>query len=212
MNARGLIYRREADGTWSILKDIDLSSLAPKPPPVRKKWLSKQAAMVMLLLILAGVALDVWCWKVSLREAQRESEEITRYLDRPIGRIVPSFELRYQRSEGGHLQVTGQTSLPEGTTLEVQVYASEVLVAADYPVVVSGGRFQTRPLLQRGRPFTSAAYQARIRATFEQRWQPPSALLVVGSLGERLAGPYVQRSDATPGARLEFAEDFALNQ
>jgi hypothetical protein len=208
----GLIYRREADGTWSIIRDIDLSSLAPKPPPVRRKLISRQGAAVMLALILPGAALDIWLWQVSARAARMQSDEIVRYLDHPVGRIVPRFELHYQRGEGGNLWVSGQSNLPDGTALEVQVYAGDVLVAVDYPVTVSGGEFETRPLLQRGKPFTLATYRVRIRGAFEKDRQPPSALLVVGGLGERLKGSLVRRSDASSGAKLEFAEEFVLNQ
>jgi hypothetical protein len=141
-----------------------------------------------------------------------ESDESVQYLAHPVGRIMPRFEVHYRRDEGENLLVSGQSNLPDGTTLEVQIYAGDILVAVDYPVTVSRGRFETRPLLQRGKPFALASYRARIRATFDKRWQPASILLVVGGLGERLDGPLVRQFTPSSGAILEFTEDFALNR
>lgn len=166
----------------------------------------------MATLILFGAALDIWCWKVRARGARMESDESVQYLAHPVGRIMPRFEVHYRRDEGENLLVSGQSNLPDGTTLEVQIYAGDILVAVDYPVTVSRGRFETRPLLQRGKPFALASYRARIRATFDKRWQPASILLVVGGLGERLDGPLVRQFTPSSGAILEFTEDFALNR
>lgn len=204
------IYRREADGTWSPVTEIDLSELAPKPLPPRRKFNRKKVAALVLLVILPGVALDIWVWRIRVRAAHKEANEILQYLHNPVGRIVPRFQLRYQRSQAGDLAVAGQTNLPDGTLVEVQVYAGQLLVAMDYPVTVRGGQFQTRSMLQRGRPFALAMYRARIGASFEPRAQPPSVLRVVGQRGERLDGPHVQRTVAAHGATLEFTENFAL--
>lgn len=203
------IYRRKPDGTWSPVDEIDLSQLVAKPAPVRKKLNLRKAAIVALL-VLAGMAFDIAFWRKRVRAVRREAEEIARYIDNPIGRIVPRFEIRYLRMPAGELQIAGQTNLPEGTVLDVQVYAGPLLVAVDYPVTVRSRAFQTRPLLERGKPFAVASYQVRIRAAFDKRWQPPSVLVVVGSFGERLVGPDVQHSDGSSGAKLEFSESFLL--
>jgi hypothetical protein len=210
LHPSGFIYRREADGTWSMVKDIDLSALAPRPPRVRRKVISRKGAVILLGVILLGAALDVWCWRVRTRQTDLETAATAEYLAHPIGRIVPRFELQYQRGGSGDLQISGRSNLPEGTTLEVQVYADDLLVAVDYPVTISAGAFQTRPLLERGKPFTAASYRVHIRSTFEKRWQPPAVLLVVGGLGERLEASFVRRPQRFAGARLDFAAEFIL--
>jgi len=211
LHPAGFIYRREANGTWSIVKDIDLSKLAP-PPRVQKKLVGKTGGAIILGLILLGAALTIWCWTLRNRDTSLEAGEIAKYLDHPIGRIVPRFELQYQRSEWDDLQVSGKCNLPDGTALEVQVYSGDLLVAVDYPVTVAAGTFQTRPLLQRGKPFAPASYRLRLRATFGKRWQPPFVLLVVGGRGERLEGSFVHRTERSSGSMLEFTEDFTLLQ
>ncbi len=207
----GFIYRREANGTWSIVQDIDLSKLAP-PPRVRKKLISKTGGAIVLGLILLGAALGIWDWTRRTRDSSLETSEIEKYLDHPIGRIVPRFQLQYQRGEAGDLRVSGECNLPEGTAMEVQVYNGDLLVAVDSPVTVAAGAFQTRPLLQRGKPFSPDSYRLRIHAAFEKRWQPPSVLSVVGGRGERLEGPFVHRTERSSGSTLEFTEDFTLAQ
>jgi hypothetical protein len=204
------IYRREADGTWNPISDIDLSALAPKPASAQKK-LNRKKASAMALLLLAGVAVDLSFWRIRVRAARGEADERLNYVNNPVGRIVPRFELRYLRGARGELQIGGKTNLPEGTLLDVQVYGGELLLAVDYPVTVEGGAFQTRSLLQRGKPFSPGSFQLRIRAAFGKRWQPPSVLLVVGPSGERLYGPQVRRTDGTSEATLEFTEGFVLN-
>jgi hypothetical protein len=207
----GLIYRREADGNWTIIRDIDLSKLVSKPSPAREKLISRPGAVLMLAVAVAGTLIDIWGWETWRANTRQESETIARYLDQPVGRIIPEFKLAYQTSEGGRLEIAGETNLPDGTVLEVEVYAGETLVAVDFPVTVANGRFKTRPLVERGKPFSPATYHLRIRARFEKSWQPPKVLLVVGRLGERLEGGAIHRGDATPGARLDYEEDFVLS-
>jgi hypothetical protein len=43
--------------------------------------------------------------------------------------------------------------------LEVRVFAADTVVAIDYPVIVSAGRFETRTLLNQGRPFTLGTFR-----------------------------------------------------
>jgi len=206
------VYRRQPDGTWSVVEDIDLSALAPKPTFAPRKLISRGGAAMMLAVVLACVVLSLWSRRNSQGQAQREAEAIRQYLGNPVGTIVPRFELNYDRGVRGELRVWGLTNLPEATALEVQVYAGDLLVAVDYPVVVVRGTFRTRPLLHRGRPFSFAPYRVRIRATFDEATQPPSVLLVVGKLGERLQSPHVHRDDVGLGARLDFTEEFVLSQ
>lgn len=202
------IYRREADGTWSPVAGIDLSKLAPKTT-ARSRFTAKRAALFGLLLVLPGAALDFWSWRVRVLAARQEAAEITQYLNLPIGRIVPHLDVRNQRSEAGELRVAGETNLPDETALDVRIYSDKILVAVDYPVIVRGGKFRTRDLLERGKPFGGGSYQVRIQATFDKRWQPPAVLQVVGSSGERVQGPLVHRSEGA--AMLVFVWDFTLD-
>jgi phosphatidylserine/phosphatidylglycerophosphate/cardiolipin synthase-like enzyme len=141
---------------------------------------------------------------------RREGVEIARYLLNPVGKITPELEVHCQRDAAGTLQVAGRSNLPDKTVFEARVYAGQDLVAIDYPVIIVGGRFETRPLLNKGKPFADASYQLRITAVFDNRSQPASVLLVVGPLGERLQGPAVSRMLGTGGAKMELVEEFVL--
>jgi hypothetical protein len=139
-----------------------------------------------------------------------EGAEIARYLRNPVGRITPGLQVQYHRDAEGALQVDGRSNLPDETVFDLRVYAGQDLVAIDYPVIIAGGRFETRPLLNKGKPFADASYQLRVTAVFDNHSQPPSVLLVVGSLGERLQGPAVSRMPGTGAAKMEFVEEFVL--
>ena len=211
MNQAGLIYRKLADGRWSIVKDIDLSSLAPRPiPPPQKTFTRRGVLVIATVTALMGLLLLI-AWKVRNQGRDTETQEVAQYLRLPVGQIVPEIQLRRARSAEGSLRVEGQSNLPTGTQLEVRIFSGDVLVAVDYPVTISAGSFATRDLLQRGRPFNAGNYRAQIKADFGERWQPASVLLVVGNLGERLQGPLIQRHEGSSEAGLIYTEDFTLD-
>ena len=211
LNAPGMIYQRQADGSWTALKDIDLSSLAPRPIKPPPRYFSRLGLGLIALLILFLTVASIWAWRERQSGALAEALEISQYITNPLGMIVPQFQLQLQRSEEGNLRVTGLCNLPTDTQLEVRVFADETLVAIDYPVIVSAGRFETRPLLNQGRPFTPGTLRIRVKGDFADRWQPPTVLLVVGSLGQRLQGPLVQKQGDATGATLTYTEDFTIN-
>ena len=211
LTAPGMVYRRQADGTWTVLKDLDLSSFAPPPAKPRRGIFSHRGLGVIGALVLVLTVSSIWAWRERRSGAAAEALEILEYLSHPMGTIVPQFQLQFQRGDTGSLRVTGQCNLPSATQLEVRIFAEDTVVAIDYPVTVSNGRFESRPLLDRGRAFTPGAFRIQVSATFADRWQPPSVLLVVGSLGQRLQGPLVQKPGAATGATLTYTETFAVN-
>ncbi len=211
LNTPGMIYKRQADGTWTVLKDIDLSSLAPRPIKLPRHHFSRQGMGLIALLILFLAVSSIWAWRERRRGATAEALEISQYVSHPVGTIVPEFQLQIERSDAGYLRVTGLCNLPTATQLEVRVFADDTVVAIDYPVTVSDGRFKTRPLLNKGRPFMPGTFRIRVKADFAGRWQPPPVLLVVGSLGQRLQGPLVQKQEDATGATLTYTEAFTAN-
>ena len=211
LNTPGMIYQRQADGTWTILKDIDLSSLPPRPIKPPRQHFSRQGMGIIALLILFLAVSLIWAWRERRSGGAAEALEILQYVSHPVGTIVPQFALEIQRSDAGNLMVTGLCNLPTETQLEVRVLAEDTVVAIDYPVIVSYGRFESRPLLNQGRPFTPGPFRIRVKADFADRWQPPSVLLVVGSLGQRLQGPLVQNQGDATGATLTYSEVFTVN-
>jgi hypothetical protein len=210
LHAPSQLYRREADGSWSAVKAIDISSLAPQPPSLHRRINWRRLAIVATLLLLPGIILAVWSRALRVQGLRLEGVEIARYLRNPVGRINPRLRVQYHRDTEGTLQVEGISDLPDKTVFDLRVYAGPDLVAMDYPVIIAGGRFQTRPLLNKGKPFTDASYQLRVTAVFDNRSQPASVLLVVGSLGERLQGPAVSHMVGTGAAKMEFVEEFVL--
>jgi hypothetical protein len=211
LNAPGMIYQRQADGTWTVLKDIDLASLAPRPLKLSRRHFSRQGMGLIALLMLFLAISSIWAWRERRRGATAEAWEISQYASYPVGTIVPQFQLQIQRSDAGDLRVTGLCNLPTDTQLEVRVFADDSVVAIDYPVIVSAGRFETRLLLNKGRPFTSGIFQIRVKAEFADRSQPPAVLLVVGNLGQRLQGPLVQKPEVATGATVTYTEAFTIN-
>lgn len=211
LNALGMIYKRQADGTWTAIKDIDLSSLAPRPLKPRRQRFSRLGLGSVAALALFLALASIWAWRENSSGVTAEALEIAQYISHPVGSIVPQFQLQVQRSNAGSLRVSGLCNLPTATQLEVRVFAGDAVIAIDYPVTVSDGRFETRMLLDQGRPFLAGTFTIRVKADFAGRWQPPSVLLVVGSLGQRLQGPLVQKQEDAAGATLTYTESFTLD-
>jgi len=193
-----------------VLKAMDLNSMAPKAPLLHRRVNWRRMTMMVALLVLPGVVLVMWSRAKRLQSVHLERVETTGYLQNPVGWIAPQLQIRYQRDAEGTLQVVGETNLPDQTVLDVRVYNGQDLLAVDYPVTIDGGRFATRSLREKGKPFANATFQLHIAAVFDNRSQPPSVLLVVGPLDERLKGPEVTRLPGTGAAKLELVQDFVL--
>src|SRR5271157_5192149 len=132
LNAPGMIYKRQADGTWTALQGIDLSLLAPRPIKPPRQYFSRLGMGLMALLILFLAVSSFWAWRERSSGATTEALEISQYLSHPLGMIVPQFQVRLQRSDEGNLRVTGVCNLPTDTQLEVRVFAEDTVVAIDY--------------------------------------------------------------------------------
>jgi hypothetical protein len=166
--------------------------------------------MILALLVLPGIVLVQWSRALRLQAVRREQVETASYLRNPVGQITPQLQVHCKRNTVGTLQVEGESNLPDQTVLEVRVYNGQDLLAVDYPVTIEEGRFATRSLLEKGKPFADGTFQLRIAAVFDDRSQPASVLLVVGRLGERLQHPVVTRMPGSGAAKIELAQDFVL--
>jgi len=210
LHAPTQIYRREANGSWTAFKAIDITSIAPKAPHLHRRVEWRRIAMIAVLLALPGIVLVLWSRALHVEGIRLERSEMEGYLRNPVGQITPQLRVRYRRDAEGTLKAEGQSNLPDQTILDVRVYEGPDLVAVDYPVTIEGGHFTTRSLLEKGKPFADGTFQLRIAAVFDDRSQPTSVLLVVGPLGERLQGPAVSRVPGTGAAKMELVEDFVL--
>jgi hypothetical protein len=210
LNAPGLIYQRQPDGTWTILRGIDLSSLAPKPPRLKERIFSRVGFIIIAALAVIVVLVVLRIWSNHTRGVEAMVREVDQYAAHPVGRIYPSFQVQAQEDPQKNLRVSGTCNLPNATQLDIRVFSNGTLVAVDYPVVVIGGRFSSRQLLDRGRPFSPGNFQIQVKADFASRWQPQSVLDVVGDLGQRLQGSLVQRADSTSSATVIYRQNITL--
>lgn len=62
LNGPGMIYRRQADGSWTRLKDIDLASLAPRPFKRPRPLFSRQGVGLIATLVLFVAVSSIWAW------------------------------------------------------------------------------------------------------------------------------------------------------
>lgn len=112
--------------------------------------------------------------------------------------------------------IRGETNLPDGTRLNVNVAQGDRYMADGADLTVDAGRFETAPLKLNGDSLTPGKYQIEIGSPLADI-QPDAVRQIVGPSYENLSGPgltegrfgrtiEVSRPHVVPGARDKRAE------
>lgn len=122
--------------------------------------------------------------------------------------IVKRFEP--YRMANGAMRVRGELRLPEGTVLQITVFrpGERWPFARVQSQVMSGGRFDTAPILAGSGPAPQGTYHFALTIYFDGNTQPAEVLRATDN-GRRLRGPGITR-DLQGGAAFAFSEDHRL--
>jgi hypothetical protein len=97
------------------------------------------------------------------------------------------------RDPAGALRAEGRLALPEGTVLELIVYASRgAAVLGRTQFTLHDGAFASPPVFGPGGPLPEGIYHFQLRARFDPDLQPPSVMKAVDG-GLRLRGPGIMQ-------------------
>lgn len=117
--------------------------------------------------------------------------------------------LEIRRDPAGALAARGRLELPEGTRLDLIVYAAgSAQVMGRTQFAVRGGRFESPPILGAGGPLPQGLYRFQLRGRFDPALQPPEVMSAVTS-GHRPSGPGMMR---TPDGVIAFVHDEELRR
>lgn len=103
-----------------------------------------------------------------------------------------TLEVTAERSLSGGICIVGSTNLPDGTKL-----GAEVGKGQDFNIIVTDGRFKSEEFTDKGRPWKAGANKVRVFSIFNEVWQRPSILNVVGRGGKNLKGATIKKDDPT---------------
>jgi hypothetical protein len=99
-----------------------------------------------------------------------------------------------ERGSGGEIYLTGTTNLPDGTKLGAEV---PVGAGQDYSIFVRNGQFRSAGFTSSGRPLPAGPHKVKVLTYFNESWQTPETLRIVGRGGANLKGKLFKREDPT---------------
>lgn len=113
-------------------------------------------------------------------------------------RALPSrffIEPSVERGPEGEIYITGSTNLPDGLRIGTEVPVSGKRSAQDFRVNVASGKFRSAGFSVGADPFPPGKRKVRFLAYFNEAWQNPALLRLVGRGGSNLAGELFKLED-----------------
>jgi hypothetical protein len=105
--------------------------------------------------------------------------------------VIRTFEP--YRMENQALRARGRLRFPDGTRVQLSVYpVGTTTLLARVQFEVSGGQFDTPPILGSGGPLPHGHYHFELMTYFDRAWQPPEVMEATGN-GRDLRGPGITR-------------------
>jgi hypothetical protein len=161
-------------------------------------------------------------------EVSQEKTKLTRQLP-SSEQINVSFNLELVFDSSGKLQFVGETNLPDGMELGIDLDGPNVFNSPGYiaqtKVQVVAGKFVTEWFSHKGQPLRPGKYKVNIHSPYPSL-QPSSVQQIIGPGGMKLSGPHVRRNflkhrilwehwklDATEGIshHVDYTQEFEIN-
>jgi len=135
---------------------------------------------------------------------------------RPTTQTLPeriTLELAALRDDGGAIVIQGTTNLPEGLKLWIDVDYGKMRIAQDSETYVQNGSFRSAGFTASEEPLPAGKYTVRVLAYFNENWQSPRVLQLVGRGGSKLKGHLFKLDDPElidSDRRLDYTQSFIL--
>ncbi|HKM79598.1 MAG TPA: zinc ribbon domain-containing protein [Candidatus Acidoferrum sp.] len=105
------------------------------------------------------------------------------------------LDARAERGPDGETFITGSTNLPDGIKLGIDILVGQKLGGQDYDVIVRNGQFRSAGFTKGEQPWPAGNYRVRILSIFNEAWQTPEVLSIVGKGGKNLHGKLFKATD-----------------
>jgi hypothetical protein len=112
--------------------------------------------------------------------------------------IDVDLEVVFHRTSEDGLIVVGNTNLPDGTKLMIDLqHSHSKAILGQAHAAVLNGTFAAGPFTDKGRPHPHDWYIVKVYSFFNGPWQQPAAVIsIVGDGGNNLAGRYAEPVDS----------------
>ncbi len=176
---------------------------ACQPINVRHKWAIRGVAIAICVLFLSGC-------KESVRDDAPSGAARTASTQDKKQTLPAQFFLKATAERGlqGEVIIEGSTNLPDTMKIGVQVvvqnkrrplpgYLPYTILDDDFSIVISQGRFRSPGLMpfRTHKPFPPGNYAVHFISVFNEVWQSPDILALVGPGGKKLHGKMFQPRD-----------------
>jgi hypothetical protein len=112
--------------------------------------------------------------------------------------ILPAeflLEPSAERGPEGEIFFVGSTNLPDGMEIRVEILDGPRVAGQDSGLFIKGGRFRSSGFTSGKKPYSPGKYKAHFLSHFNNLWQTPDILALVGQRGEKLHGKMFVRTD-----------------
>lgn len=107
-----------------------------------------------------------------------------------------TLEVSAERGNGGEIFIVGSTDLPDGVKIGAEVPFGKKRLGQDFNIYIRGGKFRSSGFGAGSDPLRPGKYRVHLFSHFNEAWQTPEILKIVGRSGNNLPlGPFVKLDD-----------------
>jgi hypothetical protein len=105
------------------------------------------------------------------------------------------LDARAERGPEGETFIVGSTNLPDAMRLGIDILVGQKTEAQDWHIVVRNGQFRSAGFTHGKQPYPAGSHRIRILSIFNEAWQSPQVLSIVGKGGKNLQGTMFKKTD-----------------
>jgi len=107
-----------------------------------------------------------------------------------------SIKAQAQRTTEGAIVVSGTTNFPDDMKMWIEIMEGAQQGAQDSKVIIRNGSFSSTGFMKKNRPYPPGVYSVQFSAEFNEAWQSPDILSILGKGGKNLhAGGFFKLTD-----------------
>jgi len=107
-----------------------------------------------------------------------------------------ALEVSAERGNGGEIFIIGSTNLPDGMKIGAEVPFGKKRLGQDFGIYISDGKFRSAGFGTGSDPLPPGKYRVHLLSHFNEAWQAPNILEIVGRSGAKLPlGRFIKLDD-----------------
>jgi hypothetical protein len=192
--ARGMAVPVDSPVAQTELKAAGRPLVPPSPPAQPFSGVSAlkvlQGFAILLGLCLVSALANRWGGR------QPEVAPVSAVPQAPY--VLPSqikLDVRAERGPEGEIFIVGSTNLPDGMKIGVETANEKRIEGQDFEIFVRNGQFRSAGFTNGKQPYPAGKHKIVVLAYFNEAWQSPQVLSIVGEGGKNLKGKLFKKTD-----------------